>query len=141
MLMFRSKGQVPAEDPDRRKRGGAARPFDPPKLRSPGEPHVEYPTILVARDSEGLDGLLVNYLERSGFHVLKADSGQLFDIVRVHSRPIHLLLTDVSMESRVPILKKHRSEMHVLFVQKPVDVKGVLAAVRQLLGSPPPSIR
>ena len=100
-----------------------------------------YPTILVARD-DGLDCRLVQSLQRHGFHVLEAgDWDHLLDVVRVHSRPIHLLLTDVSMESHVPILKKHRSEMHVLIVQKPVDVKGVLARVRQLLGSPPPSMR
>jgi hypothetical protein len=43
------------------------------------------------------------------------------------------------MEARVPILKAHRIELQVLFVKKPVDAEEVLAKVRQLLGSPPPS--
>jgi hypothetical protein len=83
-------------------------------------------------------------LQRNGFHVLEAgDWEQVFHAVRVHSRPIHLLLVDVSMDAHVPILKKHRSELQVLFVSKPVDPDDVLVKVRKLLGSPPsvPSIR
>ena len=97
----------------------------------------EYPTVLVARDDDGLRPL-VDSLQRNGFHILEADNWEhLFDVVRVHSRPIHLLLADVSMDSRVPILKEHRSELQVLFVKKPVDAEDVLTRVRQLLGSPP----
>ena len=97
----------------------------------------DYPTILVALD-EGLDYRLVRSLQLKGFHVLEADNWEhLFNVVRVHSRPIHLLLVDVSMDARVPILKEHRSELQVVFVKKPVDADAVLAEVRQLLGSPP----
>jgi DNA-binding response OmpR family regulator len=96
-----------------------------------------YPTILVARDDGGLDGTLINYLQRNGFHVLDADSSDVFDVVKIHSRPIHLLLVDVSMEAQLPILKKHRSELQVMLVKKPVGADDVLARVRQLLGSPP----
>jgi DNA-binding response OmpR family regulator len=99
----------------------------------------DYPTILVARDEDGLDGPLVHFLQRNGFHVLEADWTHLFDVVKVHSRQIHLLLADVSMDARVTILKKHRSELQVVFVKKPVDADAVLAQVRQLLGSPPSS--
>jgi DNA-binding NtrC family response regulator len=98
----------------------------------------DYPTILVARDDNGLDGRLINCLQRNGFHVLEAgDWEQVFHAVRVHSRPIHLLLVDASMHAHVPMLKKHRSELQVVLVQKPVDADAVLAKVRQLLGSPP----
>jgi ActR/RegA family two-component response regulator len=97
----------------------------------------DYPTILVAVD-EGLDFRLVRSLQLKGFHVLEADDWEhLFDVVRVHSRPIHLLVADVSLEARVSILKKHRSGLQVVFVSKPVDADDVLAKVRQLLGSPP----
>ena len=41
------------------------------------------------------------------------------------------------MHAHVPMLKKHRSELQVVLVQKPVDADAVLAKVRQLLGSPP----
>jgi hypothetical protein len=97
----------------------------------------DFPTVLVARDDDGLDGPLVNVLQRNGFHVLEADWAHVFDVVRVHSRPIHLLLADMSMDAHVPILKKHRSELQVVFVKKPVDAVEVLAKVRNLLGSPP----
>jgi DNA-binding NtrC family response regulator len=98
---------------------------------------LDYPTVLVARDDDGLDGPLVNCLQRNGLHVLEAaDWTQVDYWVRVHSRPIHLLLADMSMEVRVPILKKHRSELQVVFVKKPVDSDGVLAKIRQLLGAP-----
>ena len=99
----------------------------------------DYPTVLIARDDDGLDGALVSCLQRSGFHVLETDWAHVLDVVRVHSRQIHVLLADVSMEARVPILKAHRIELQVLFVKKPVDAEEVLAKVRQLLGSPPPS--
>jgi DNA-binding response OmpR family regulator len=104
----------------------------------------DYPTVLVAHHDVGVRGILLDCLKRNGFHVLEADDwDHLFDVVRVHSRPIHLLLVDVSMDARVPILKEHRSELQVLFVKRPVDADVVLANVRQLLGSPPsqPSIR
>jgi DNA-binding NtrC family response regulator len=97
-----------------------------------------YPTVLVARDDNGLDKTLISYLQRNGFHVLEAgDWEEVFHAVRVHSRPIQLLLVDASMDAHVPMLKQHRSELQVLLVQKPVDADAVLAKVRQLLGSPP----
>jgi hypothetical protein len=99
-----------------------------------------FPTILVARNQDGLDGPLVDCLRRDGFHVLEADNWEhVFAVVKVHSRPIHLLLADVSMDARVPILKRHRPGLIFLFVAKPVDANDVLAKVRRLLGSPSPS--
>src|SRR6476660_5120310 len=99
----------------------------------------DYPTILVARDDDGLDGPLVHFLQRNGFHVLESDWSHLFDVIKVHSRPIHLLLVNESMDAHVSVLKEHRSELQVMFVKKPVDADVVLAKVRQLLGSPPSS--
>jgi hypothetical protein len=102
----------------------------------------DYPTILVARNSDGLDGKLINCLERDGFHVLEVGGWeQVFNAVRVHSRPIHLLLVDASMRIHVPMLKRHRSELQVVLTHKPVDADAVLAEVRKVLGSPPSSIR
>ena len=103
----------------------------------------DYPTVLVAHHDVGVRGTLLHCLQRNGFHVLEADWAHVFDVVKVHSRPIHLLLVDVSMDAHVPILKQHRSELQVMFVKKPVDADVVLAKVRQVLGSPPsvPSIR
>ena len=97
-----------------------------------------FPTVLVARNDDALDVPMVHRLKGSGFNVVEADDWEhVFHFVILHSRPIHVLLADVSMEAQVPILKKHRSELQVMFVKKPVDADVVLAKVRQLLGSPP----
>jgi hypothetical protein len=65
----------------------------------------DYPTILVARD-DGLDCRLVQSLQRTGFHVLEAeDWAQVFHAVRVHSRPIHLLLVNENMDAHIPMLR------------------------------------
>jgi CheY-like chemotaxis protein len=135
---------MPPENPLRQKRGGIGQPVGPPDLRPPGTTHVDYPTVLVAHGDEEVRSTLVDCLQRNGFHVLEADDwGHVFDVVRVHSRLIHLLLADVSMEARLQMLKKYRSKLQVLIVGKPVDADDVLAKVRQLLRSPPslPSIR
>ena len=96
-----------------------------------------YPTILVKRNEDGSDGPLVNCLQRDGFHVLEADDwAQVLDAIRLHSRPIHLLLTDARISASVAILKCYRPELQVLFVSKPVDKDDVLAKVRQRLASP-----
>jgi len=102
-------------------------------------PANDYPTVLVARDGDGLDDTLINCLQRNGFHVLEADDwAHLFDVAKVHSRRIHLLLLDAkNTYAKVSILKAHRSWLRILFVQKPVDADVVLAKVRQLIGSPP----
>jgi hypothetical protein len=101
----------------------------------------DYPTVLVVRDYDGLAGQLVACLRSEDYNVLEADSAHVLDVVRVHSRPIHLLLVDESMNSHVPILKKFQSALQVVFVKKPINLEGILATVRQLLGSPPHSTR
>ena len=101
-----------------------------------------YPTVLLAHDDEVLRSTLGDCLRREGYHVLEAQQWTtVFDLVKVHSRPIHLLVADVSMEARLSILKMHRSSLQVLLVKRPFDAGDVLAKVRQLLRSPPSSIR
>ena len=100
---------------------------------------MDYPTVLVAHGDEEVRSTLVDCLQRSGFHVLEAaDWEHVFYWVRVHSRPIHLVLTELSMVELMPMLKRHRSELQVVFVNEPVDAEEVLAKVRRLLGSPNP---
>ena len=104
---------------------------------NPLQPNT-YPTVLVARDDDGLNDALISCLQRNGFHVLEAhDWEHVVDVVRVHSRPIHLLLVNESVDAQVSIVKEHRSELQIMVVNKPVDADVVLAKVRQLLGSPP----
>jgi DNA-binding NtrC family response regulator len=134
---------MPPENPLRQKRGGIGQPVGPPDLRPPGATHVDYPTVLVAHGDEKVRSTLVDCLQRNGIHVLEADDwAHVFYWVRVHSRPIHLVLADASNAELMPLLKKHRSELQVVFVIEPVDADEVLAKVRQILGSPkpPPSL-
>jgi hypothetical protein len=99
-----------------------------------------FPTVLVARNQNGLDGPLVDGLRRAGFHVLEADGWEhVLGVIKGHSRSIHLLLADLQMKAHVPFLRKHRSELKFLIVGKPVDADDVLAKVRRLMDSPPSS--
>ena len=89
-----------------------------------------HPTILVARDNGGLDGNLIELLEQKGFLVLEAEGGlHALEVVKFHSRPIHVMLADVSMDAYVPLLQAHLSTLQVLFVKKPVDKDDVLSKV------------
>jgi DNA-binding NtrC family response regulator len=130
---------MPPENPLRQKRGGIGQPVGPRDLRPPGTTHVDYPTVLVAHGDEEVRSTLVDCLQRNGFDVLEADDwAHVFDVVRVHSRLIHLLLAEASKAELMPLLKTYRSEVKVVFVKEPVDADEVLAKVRQILGSPKP---
>jgi hypothetical protein len=119
------------------KSGQTIRPADETQS---GQFH-DYPTVLVAKDDDGLDGLLVDRLRSKDYNVLEADDWQhLFDVIKTHSRLIPVLLVDVSMVARVPLLQAYRPELQIVFVKKPVDTDEVMATIRQLLGPPPSSI-
>src|SRR6266850_1597315 len=95
-----------------------------------------YPTVLLARD--GFDSDLVACLNRNGFHVLEADDwAHVLNVVKGHSRPIHVLLTDVRTDPDLQILIQcHRPRLLFAFVNTPVIADEVLAKIRQLLGLP-----
>ena|SRR5258705_6741767 len=95
-----------------------------------------YPTVLLARD--GFESDLVDCLKGSGFHVLEADDwADVLKVVKGHSRPIHVLLTDVRTDADLQILiQRHRPKLLFAFVNTPVNVDDVLAEILQLLGLP-----
>jgi DNA-binding NtrC family response regulator len=65
-----------------------------------------YPTVLVAHADEGVCSTLVGCLQREGYFVLEAHQwADVFKVVTAHSRPIHLVLADVSMGESVAALK------------------------------------
>ena len=98
-----------------------------------------YPTVLVAHADAGVRGILVGCLQQEGYIVLEAhEPSGVFKVVTAHSRPIHLVLADVSMDESVRALKPYRADSQVVFIKHPVNVGDLLAQVRQLLGSPPP---
>ena len=74
-----------------------------------------FPTVLVF----GLDRTLVAAIRDEGYNVLEAcTQTDLTDFVRCHSRPIHLLLVDMSNDNRflAALLRKYRPTMRVLYV-------------------------
>ncbi len=98
-----------------------------------------YPTVLVAHADEGVRSILVGCLQQEGYIVLEArEPAGVFKVVTAHSRPIRLVLADLSMDESVRTLKPYRADSQVVFIKHPVDVDDLLAKVRQLLGSPPP---
>src|SRR5260370_4727431 len=97
-----------------------------------------HPTVLVAYADEGVRSVLVGCLQREGYIVLEAhEPAGVFKVVTAHSRPIHLVLADVSMHESVGALKPYRADAQFVFIKPPVDADDLLAKVRQLLGSPP----
>jgi DNA-binding NtrC family response regulator len=64
---------------------------------SAAQPHGSA-TIVLAEDDEGLRRLVVQVLERNGYLVLEADSGELaLELARDFEGPIDLLVSDVVM--------------------------------------------
>jgi CheY-like chemotaxis protein len=89
---------------------------DPPKQNGRRN---GFPTILVAEREGDVRKALVLMLQNDGYLVLEADDEiEAIEIARVHSRPIHLLLTGEDLDSRTlaATLKHFRPQMEVLFV-------------------------
>jgi CheY-like chemotaxis protein len=81
-----------------------------------------YPTVIVTEENNDSREVLVDALRREGYLVLEAhNSPSALDIVRTHSRPIHLLLINENADHRILAheLQEYRREMNVLFVGQP----------------------
>jgi hypothetical protein len=77
------------------------------------------PTVLVARWDIKPKDCIVATLQAEGCLVLVArDAAEALDIVRVHSRPIHLMLTHGSPEGRLlaSTAKEYRRKMTIMYV-------------------------
>jgi PAS domain S-box-containing protein len=90
------------------------------RLPIPAERGVE--TILLVEDQKAVRGFTKAALEKSGYHVIEASSGDdALAIAQQHPGPIHLLLTDVVMPGMngrelSEHLKELRPNLKVLFV-------------------------
>lgn len=87
-----------------------------------------FPTILVAEHDDGVRSSLVRQLQHQGYFVLVAhDAAEALEITRVHSRPIHLLLTEDGLDGRTlaSALKQFRPDMRVLFLTLQLGTAGV----------------
>jgi CheY-like chemotaxis protein len=105
------------------------------------------PTILISEDEFGVFGALIKDLQRQGYLVLVArDALEATEIVRVHSRPIQLMLISGSMDGRTlaSTLKKYRPGMRVLFLTSDANevapdllsFDAAVVKVQQLLNPP-----
>ena len=76
-----------------------------------------FPTVLIVlKDAEVQDHLSCG-LQNRGYMVLDAASlGEALEIVRIHSRPIHLLLLGPECRLMAAVFKKFRPYMKILFV-------------------------
>jgi hypothetical protein len=100
-----------------------------------------HPTALVAVRSGELRQPLVDSLRRDNWLVLEADSlNGVLDVVKLHSRPIQVLLLDVNIgdPALAARLKHYRFGMQVLSVtarpnesQSALPPDGVLAIARE----------
>jgi len=106
-----------------------------------------YPTVLVAADNGEKRQPLVCGLRQDNCLVLEADSlGRVLDVVKVHSRPIHLLLLDVQIGDAAwaTLLNRYRPDMQILFVMssshevrtEALPPHAALAKARELLKLP-----
>jgi hypothetical protein len=106
--------------------------------------YPSFPTILLVRQDRDFLDCLVLSLQYKGYIVLHAlDAALALEIVRTHSRPIHLLVTDDSPSSSVmaATLKKYRPQMDVLFLSSsgvggPMNSEIALGKICEALGPP-----
>ena len=78
-----------------------------------------FPTVLVAVCAQGLRNPLSFELQSQGYLVLQAGNGvEALEIVKTHSRPIHLMLTDGGPEGRAlaSTVKQYRRRINVVFI-------------------------
>jgi CheY-like chemotaxis protein len=106
-----------------------------------------FPTVLVAESSNGIRELLTFTLEAQGYLVLEArNEAEALEVVKNHSRPIQLMLTDGSPDGRAlaSTVKQYRRQIRVVFVAANATAESgdlfspaqALTKVRELLSPP-----
>jgi hypothetical protein len=89
------------------------------------------PTIIVASLDEALRSFFLRNLAQGSRHVLEADSeDSLLDLIKLHSRPIQVLLVDIRLDNRdlLASLRKYRPNMAIIPVAEDLHepIRGVL---------------
>ena len=117
-------------------------------------------TLLIVENEAAIRNLLQMALRRNGYTVLTAESGrEALDVVRDHSGPIHLLITDVMMpeidgpelvrrlaairpDTRTLFMSGYMDDAlgdqgvlpaNVNFIQKPFSPRTIAQRVREIL--------
>jgi PAS domain S-box-containing protein len=108
------------------------------------------PTVLLVEDEDSVRRMMHKFLEREGYQLLEARSGQeAKDLAEVYEEPIHLLVTDVVMPGMTgPELAERlaplRPDMKVLFVSgyrhDTLEHQGMLKRDLNLLPKPFPAM-
>lgn len=79
-----------------RAKTGVATPLTP--VVRPEAPHARLETVLLAEDEDGVRQLTLETLQRRGYHVLPAPSGEdAIKVAAAYDGTIHLLISDVVM--------------------------------------------
>lgn len=92
------------------------------------------PTVLIAGASPQISDA-VDVLQRDGYLVLEShDENETMDIIRLHSRPIHVMLIDESVFGRnlASRLNPYRPQMRVVFMDWDAR-QNVCSKVREIL--------
>jgi ActR/RegA family two-component response regulator len=79
-----------------------------------------FPTVLLALEDPGSQEQLSRGLQNRGYLVLEARNlNQALEVVRTHSRSIHLLLLGIGPDNRLMAreMKQYRPSMKILFVE------------------------
>ena len=106
---------------------------------------MSFPTVLIALQDAAIQKQLSSSLQNRGYLVLEATNlGQAFEIVRIHSRPIHLSLLAPASRVMAGVFNQYRPLMKVLFVNTgagetgsdQVDPEVALETIRTLVSPP-----
>jgi len=90
-------------------------------------------TVLVTGDDAEFRSDLITHLRLAGYNVLEAhDGADAFHIATVHSRPIHLLIMDRSMEGSPLAARLRQYKMRVLFVTKADEMDKLLTKIGEV---------
>jgi CheY-like chemotaxis protein len=101
--------------------------------------HPSFPTVLVAELEKEISDLLTSNLRRFGYFVLEAeDAAEALEVVKIHSRPIHLMLTSAGPHSQnlAATVKPYRPHMGVIFVSSDASPDFVLNRVYEVISPP-----
>ena len=106
----------------------AGQPIATEPVVASAKPEQAHGTILLVEDESNLRSLVREYLEKQGYTVLEAGDGTAaIQVASVHSKPIHLLLTDVVMPGMsgrelANCLSSLRPKLRVLYMSGYTDL-------------------
>jgi len=86
------------------------------------KPHSSHPTVLLTNATSKMNVLLAGELRQAGYLVLEShDDAEALELVRLHSRTIHVMLTADGENNRALAARLHRYRplMRLIFIGSP----------------------